>query len=268
MRFIRVFFLLVLMFSGSMSTDAEKVFVVAHRGASQDAPENTMPAFRLAWEQGADAVEGDFHLTKDGEIVCIHDSNTKKIAEVELEVRESTLAELKTLDVGARVGEHFIGATIPTIGEVFSSVPDDKQIYVELKCGPEIIPALLEAIRDSGLKEEQIRVISFNEQLIKSMKAEAPQFRAFWLCAFKKRVSDAVKPSLESILETLSDISADGLSSNLRIPRSFVEAIGEQGYEWHVWTVNDSETAKRMQTWGAKSITTDVPGSMRGYLAE
>ena len=75
--------------------------IVAHRGASRDAPENTIPAFKLAWEQGADAIEGDFHLTKDGNIVCIHDGNTENVSNTNLVVRESTLAELRKLDVGA-----------------------------------------------------------------------------------------------------------------------------------------------------------------------
>ena len=69
--------------------------IVAHRGASGEAPENTIPAFNLAWKQGADAIEGDFHLTKDGHVVCIHDANTKKVAGKNLVVKDTTLAELK-----------------------------------------------------------------------------------------------------------------------------------------------------------------------------
>ena len=81
-----------------------KPMVVAHRGASGEAPENTIPAFKLAWRQGADAIEGDFHLTKDGQVVCIHDANTKKVAEKNLVVKNTTLAELKKLDVGIKKG--------------------------------------------------------------------------------------------------------------------------------------------------------------------
>ena len=74
--------------------------IVAHRGASFDAPENTLAAFRLAWQQGADAIEGDFYLSKDNQIVCIHDADTKRTAVVSRQVAESTLAELRELDVG------------------------------------------------------------------------------------------------------------------------------------------------------------------------
>lgn len=77
---------------------------MAHRGASAGAPENTLPAFELAWAYGADAIEGDFHLTADGKIVCIHDDDTEYAAGVMCVVRKSMLTELLELDVGARVG--------------------------------------------------------------------------------------------------------------------------------------------------------------------
>ena len=83
--------------------------IVAHRGASSDAPENTLPAFRRAWELGADAIEGDFRLTKDGRIVCIHDKDTKRVADAKLVVSDATLAQLRTLDVG---GAHGFGHSL------------------------------------------------------------------------------------------------------------------------------------------------------------
>lgn len=75
--------------------------IVAHRGASYDAPENTLAAFRLAFEKDADGIEGDFYLTSDNRIVCIHDSDTERVAGKKLIVAKSTLAELKQLDVGS-----------------------------------------------------------------------------------------------------------------------------------------------------------------------
>ena len=86
----RVFLSSLVLFFGSLSF--AKPLIVAHRGASFEAPENTLPAFNLAWEQGADAIEGDFLLTKDGHIVCIHDRTTKRFCEEDLEVAKSTPA--------------------------------------------------------------------------------------------------------------------------------------------------------------------------------
>src|SRR5271170_7325637 len=89
--------------------------VIAHRGASYDAPENTLAAFRLAWQQGADGIEGDFYLTDDGEIVCLHDSDTGRTGDRKLSVGQSTLAQLRTVDVGVSKGEKFRGERIPTL---------------------------------------------------------------------------------------------------------------------------------------------------------
>jgi len=242
---------------------AEEPLIVAHRGASRDAPENTIPAFQLAWEQGADAIEGDFHLSKDGEIVCFHDADTKRVAGTQLVVRQSTLAELKQLDVGATHGVAFNGTRIPTIAEVFATIPQGKKIFIEVKCGAEIIPTLLNEIDQSGLTQEQIVVISFNKQVIQQLKIKAPQYKASWLCSFKKQETGEITPSLATVLKTLKQIQADGLSSNTAVPASVIEAVSQQGYEWHVWTINDLNTARRMQALGVLSITTDVPGSMR-----
>lgn len=109
--------------------------VVAHRGASGEAPENTIPAFNLAWQQGADAIEGDFHLTKDGQVVCIHDANTIKAAGKNLVVKNTTLAELKKLDVGIKKGPAFEGTSIPTIGEVFETIPKKKRSILKSSVG-------------------------------------------------------------------------------------------------------------------------------------
>ena len=242
---------------------AGEPLIVAHRGASRDAPENTIPAFQLAWEQGADAIEADFHLSKDGEIVCFHDADTERVAGTQLVVRQSTLAELKQLDVGATHGVAFNGTRIPTIAEVFATIPQGKKIFIEVKCGAEIIPTLLNEIDQSGLTQEQIVVISFNKQVIQQLKIKAPQCKASWLCSFKKQETGEITPSLATVLKTLKQIQADGLSSNTAVPASVIEAVSQQGYEWHVWTINDLNTARRMQALGVLSITTDVPGTMK-----
>ncbi len=81
--------------------------IVAHRGASGDAPENTLASFSLAWQQDADAIEGDFHLTSDGHIVCIHDSDTNRVSGTRLVINKSTLKELQELDIGSHFGDKF-----------------------------------------------------------------------------------------------------------------------------------------------------------------
>lgn len=258
----------VAFFLFNISIYAGDPMIVAHRGASRDAPENTIPAFKLAWEQGADAIEGDFRLTKDGHIVCIHDGNTENVSNTNLVVRESTLTELRALDVGEHRDEAFKGTGIPTIAEVFSTIPDQKTIYIEIKCGSEIIPILLEEIKTSNLRREQIVLICFNEKVLQELKAKAPKYKTLWLCCFEKQDTGEITPSLETALKTLELIQADGLSSNMAIPESLIEAVKKQGYEWHVWTVDDLKTVRRMKALGVKSITSNIPGYIRENLIE
>ena len=246
-----------------------ELLIVAHRGASRDAPQNTIPAFDLAWKQGADAIEGDFRLTKDAHIVCIHDASTEKVADENLTVRYSTLDQLRQLDVGIHHSKEYTAAVIPTIAEVFATVPDQRKIYIEIKCGTEIIPELLDEITRSGLRQEQIIIIAFNENLIRQLKDKAPQFKALWLVSFKRNKYGRITPSLEYVQKTLRQIKADGLSSSSDlVSKSFIKSVMEQGYEYHVWTVDDPKTARRFKKWGAMSITTNLPGYIKKNLTE
>ena len=252
----RGIFLILSLFAGHMVVG--KPLIVAHRGASFDAPENTLPAFELAWEKGADAIEGDFLLTKDNQIVCIHDKTTKRLSDQNLVVAESSLEQLKTLDVGSWKNKRYKGTQIPTISEVFATVPKGKKIFVEVKCGLEIIPYLVKEIRKSDLKMNQVRLICFNQEVIKALKETMPNYKAYWLTGFKNK-QGIWKPSLEEVLGTLQACKADGLDSQHTIPPEFSRAVLGAGLEWHVWTINDVETAKRLAKRNIYSITTDRP---------
>ena len=232
--------------------------IVAHRGSSFEAPENTLPAFRLAWEQGADAIEGDFLLTKDGQIVCIHDASTKRLADKNLVVSKSTLEQLRFLDVGAWKHEKFKGTKIPTISEVFATIPKGKKIFVEVKCGPEIVPFLVKEIRKANLETDQVRLICFNTKVIKSFKENMPNHKAYWLSGFNKK-NGSWKPSVDQVITTLQSCKADGLDSQHTIPPEFSKSVINAGFEWHAWTINDARTAQRLAKRGIDSITTDRP---------
>src|SRR3954466_7120047 len=117
--------------------------IIAHRGASHDAPENTLAAARLAWAQHADALEVDVHLTRDGRLAVIHDPDTRRTADVARAVAESTLAELPQLDVGTWKDRRFAAERIPALEDVFAVVPDGKRVFVEIKGGPEVVRELV-----------------------------------------------------------------------------------------------------------------------------
>ncbi len=259
--------LLTMLTLAAAGLQAAEPFLVAHRGASHDAPENTLPAFELAWKQGADAIEGDFHLTSDGKIVCIHDYDTRRVSGTKKSVKDSTLAELQALDAGAWFKPEFKGTTMPTLRDVIATVPAGKKFYLEVKCGPEIVPAMLQDLAASGLKTEQLVVISFNAPVIEELKKRKPDYKACWLSSFGK--GSPLDPGTAEVLATVGRIKADGFSSkaDARIDAAFVKTIRDAGFEYHCWTVDDPATAKRFLGLGALSITTNRPGFLRQALA-
>jgi glycerophosphoryl diester phosphodiesterase len=265
---------LLLTLTVGVTSVAEAQFIVAHRGASYDAPENTLAAFRLAWERNADAIEGDFYLTADQQIICIHDKSTKRTGanQPELSVAEATLAELRTVDVGSWKNARFADERIPTLEEVLATVPDGKQIFVEIKCGPEILPVLSKQLAASKLKPEQITLICFSDAVVTEARKTIPQYRVNWLTGYRQKTETSPwSPSIDDVLQTLTRTKATGLGSqgNLKvIDARFVDKIRQAGFGFHVWTVNDPKAARTFRSLGAESITTDRPAFIREALLD
>ncbi len=244
--------------------------IVGHRGASHDAPENTLAAFRLAWERGADGIEGDFYLSSDGRVVCIHDKDTKRVAGVKLIVAETTFDELRKLDVGAWKDEKWRGEKIPTLEEVLETVPPNKKIFIELKAGPEIADPIVTILAASSLKPEQVVFIGFNAKTIAAFEKRLPHYRSHWLTGYKKDKQGHWKPSAKKVSETVHQIGSDGVGTNAHlefVDKAFIDQYRKSDEdEFHVWTVDDLEVARKYKKLGAWGLTTNRPGWLRKEL--
>lgn len=244
--------------------------IVAHRGASFDAPENTLASFKLAWKMDADAIEGDFYLTADQKIVCIHDKTTKRTAAVDREIATSTYEELKSIDVGSWKSPEFAEERIATLEQVLEIVPAGKTFLIEIKCGPEIVPVLTEVLNQKTLPFSQIRIICFDAEVIAACKKSLPGIKAFWLTSFKQdKRTKKWSPTLNEVLQTLKRIKADGLDSRAErevVTGEFIEQVKNAGYEFHIWTVNDPKDADHFSELGVDSITTDRPDLLSNVL--
>ena len=249
-----------------------QVLIVAHRGASRDAPENTLASFTLAWEQRADAIEADFYLTRDQRIVCIHDETTERVASVNMSVSQSTLHELRQLDVGSWKAARFAGTRIPTLPEVLGCVPKNKQVYIEIKCGPEIIPTLQTDLQASSLQPNQTAIISFNADVIEAAKRAMPERPAYWLVKFDQDKSTSRwLPTCDNVIHTASRIGADGvdLAGNVDVvDQAFISRCRQAGFSVHVWTIDDIRQANQFQRLGVNSITTNRPRELRKALSK
>lgn len=242
--------------------------IIGHRGASREAPENTLASFALAFAQGADGVEADFRLTRDGEIVCLHDDSTARTAGVDLKVEEVTLSELRRLELGGWKGAEWTGERIPTLKEVLGALPEGKLLFVELKSGAEIVAALATVLAESAVPAGQIRFLSFDAGLIGLVKERLPGYRACWLTDYRFR--GVWRPSRAEVLATLQACGADGLASRDRtiLDAALVDALRERRMEIHVWTVDAAAAARRLVELGVDSIMTNRPGWLRRAITQ
>ena len=251
------------------AADPAKVEIVAHRGASFDAPENTVAAIKLAWEQKADASEFDVFLSKDGKVVVTHDPTTQRIGGVDRKVVDQTFAELRKLDVGMWKDARFAGERMPTLEEMLATVPAEKRVLIEVKCGPEIVPELDRVLKASGLKPEQTPVIAFNAAVVAAMKKTRPDLKAYWLVTLSPKKG---RPrTAEELIAKAKEIGADGLdlSADAKVlTKEFGAKVKGAGLALYVWTVNDVDLAKQMIAAGAESITTDRPEWLREHLGK
>lgn len=244
--------------------------IIAHRGASSDAPENTLASFREAWNQKADGIELDIRLTKDGRIVVIHDESAKRTAGAELVVKDHPLDALRKLDAGVWKGDKWKNEPIPTLEEVWGVLPAGKMVYIEIKCGPEVLPELARVISKSGKGVEQLRIIAFDFETLVKSRVLMPDLKTLWLVGGTKNkiTGKTVYPDLAEVSAKAAAAGMAGLDLNLGFPldAAAVAAIKEKGLTVAVWTVNDPAAAKRFAAAGVDAINTDLPARIRGAL--
>ncbi len=241
------------------------VEIIAHRGASDLAPENTLAAVKLGWEKQAD-VEVDVYLSKDQRIVCIHDKTTKRTGGVDLTVSETESSRLRELDVGSFKGPQFAGEQIPLLTEVLATVPPGQRLFLEIKCGPEILPLLQQTLVESG-KMDRIVIIGFDLETVAAAK-KLIGLPTYWLKGTEK-VKDTEQwiPHDPQLAQMAKDRGLDGLDVHYAgVTKEFVQAVKASGQKLYVWTVDDPVEAARLVSLGVDGITTNRPDWLRDQL--
>ena len=248
--------------------DLKAVEIIGHRGASHDAPENTLASFQLAWEQKADADELDIYLTKDGQVIVIHDDNTKRTTGVDKCVVEQSLAELRSQDAGSFKGPQWKGEKLPTLAEVLATIPDHKRLFIEIKCGPEVLPALEQVLTASGKKPEQLVIIGFGHETMRQAKQRFPQLQVYWLASLKKDKKTGSTPSIDELIAKAKAIGVDGLDleAGAQMDAALVRKVHQAGLRLYVWTVDDAVLAASLAAAKVDGITTNRAGWLREKL--
>ena len=230
--------------------------IFGHRGACAHAPENTIASFRLAVEQGADFIELDAKLSKDHQVMVIHDPTVDRTTNGKGKVNELSLAELQVLDAGSHFNSKFAGEKIPTLDEVFKSVGRNIFVNVELtnysSNNDDLIPLVADVVKANRM-EERVLFSSFLPKNLKKIHELIPQAPTAILCLSglsgllsRSFLMTGVSPKV--IHPYLSDTTA-----------GMVGREHKRGRRVHVWTVNEESDMVNLLKIGVDGIFTDDP---------
>ena len=241
------------------------VGIKAHRGASAEAPENTVAAATLAWRQGADAVEIDVRLSADRVPVVIHDETTERTGGRDRPVAAQTVAELRELDVGSWKGPSFAGERIPTLAEIIAVVPEGRVLFVEIKVGRDQLAPILEVIEATPCRGRVV-VESSRLALLRELGRAAPSIPRHWTL-HARRARLGFEPHSRAAIETAVAEGLDGLALDARgLRRDFATEAARAGLEVGAWTVDNAEVAVELAGYGLRWIETNRPAAIAAAL--
>ncbi|SDI96844.1 glycerophosphodiester phosphodiesterase [Salimicrobium halophilum] len=231
-----------------------RTHILAHRGASRYAPENTMPAFRLAEEMGAEGVETDVQLTKDGVPVLIHDENVRRTTDGKGFVQDYTFEELRMLDTGSWFSSEFRGVQIPSLEELLQWIRDyPLLLHLELKTDVISYKHIEEKVY-ALLRHYQVLdrtcVSSFNEETLSVVKDLNPSMRTAFLTPTKMR----------KLIPYLSSIPVDDLHiKHTLLSKKLIHHCNKNRVPVRVYTVNRPALLRKCFHLQCAGIFTDVP---------
>jgi len=237
----------------------DRVEITAHRGGAAVAPENTVAAIRKAIEARADWAEIDVQRTADGAIVVLHDSDLTRVGGLRQRVSQSTLAEIKSVDVGRGFREEFRGERVPTLDEAIAAAGEKIRLNIELKphgsddVAP-LVRAVLDSVKRAGITD-RCRLCSQSYESLQLARRVEPRIHVGFIAG--ARVGDLTR------LEVAFLMVAERLAT-----RRLADAAGTRGIEVHAWTINDPDALFALVDRGVANIITDDPAALRRRLKE
>lgn len=246
----------------------------AHRGASYELPENTIEAFRLAVDLGAGAIETDAHMTRDGRVVLAHDPSVLRTAGVDKRIREATLEEVRTWDVGARFfGKDGVRVLwdrtfrVPLLEEALEELPDVVFNIDAKQASPDMVPALVRSVRAMKHAEERVRITSFSAKNVARARAlgyphtglASAEIAALMLSPFAVAKRMKVAGQAAQVPKRIYGVT---FASQAAIDR-----LHKLGLRVDFWTIDDVEEARRLLALGADGIMTNDPRTVAPAFA-
>ncbi len=237
-----------------------KVLVIGHRGAMGHAPENTMASFHMGYEMGSDVIELDIHMSRDGQLIVMHDGDVSRTTNGSGHIKDMTLAEIESLEAGSQFGSDFRGERVPVLQEVLVGAKDKVPLVVEIK--GDLHPA--EGIEEKLvflLREQEmlgrVMAISFHHTSVKRVKELEPSVATGVL--FTGRLVNSV--------EAARAARADSVRPSWKYwSTELIDEVHSAGLTASTWTVNDEETMEYLVGLGIDSIGTNYPDRLRAIL--
>ena len=256
--FLRFFVSLTILVS---SSSLAKVHAIAHRGASAYAPENTISALKKAISLKAKYLEIDVHMTKDGEVVAIHDSTIDRTSNAKGKINNYNLEDLKKLDFGSWFSKDFKSERLPTLKETLELITNDQVLIIEVKYGKnkyKDIEKKIVNLVESTDKQNQVILKSFDQEVLKEFKKLAPNMERLY-CTFWGNNTFTIDNFFR-----FRGIFSPNNFKYLQVHKFFlsedlIKQAHKRGIKVVVWDVHDIETMKKFKKMNVDFIETDNP---------
>jgi glycerophosphoryl diester phosphodiesterase len=256
-------FLLIPLFLGISSAPAQQtVHIIAHRGASAYAPENTLAAFAKAVDFGADILELDVRQTRDGELVVLHDASVNRTTNGKGRVADLTLEQIKALDAGSWFSPDFVGERVPTLAEVVDATPDFTTLLVELKGSPEEYPGMearvVRFIRQRGI-EKRVILKSFERDVLNRLRMLAPDIPRLRIVVSEISFLGLIIGHGVHFGSVFEDDVQYLQHHWFSLTEGFIRKAHDRGYKVFAWDVDDEKRMEELIKKGIDGIETDHP---------
>lgn len=241
---------------------------VSHRGASGHAPEHTLVSYQMGEKMHGDYIEIDLQMTKDGQLIAMHDEKLDRTTNGTGLVKDYTLAEIKQLDAGSWFNEkypesanpNYEGLQVPTLEEVFKKFGKNARYYIETK-SPETYPGmekeLLRLIDKYDINKKSLLIQSFSPQSLKIMNELDPSVKLVQLISYKN-YAVITDDEIAAIKEYAMGVGPNHTYLN----EEYVQKVVNSGLELHPYTVNDKDRMKQLIDWGVTGMFTNFPDKL------
>lgn len=234
--------------------------IIAHRGASFYSPENTFASFKLAETLGADGIEMDVRMTKDGKLAVIHDESTGRTGNTCRNIKTSNFETLENIDVGSWFDNKFKNERIPLLEDAVNKTSEQLDLYIEIKSGNEIVDTFYRFAEILESRRNKIIIISFDYEIVAELKKILSNMKMLWIVQFGFNVT-LERGMYENVFKKIKMANLDGISTyaDLIHCKSMAKDIRKNNWLWNVWTVDNPSLAKQLMNLGVTSLTSNRP---------